>query len=54
MTTYRTMTISGIYGGDIEADTDEQAIAIAQGPGRHDVVLDVTDVHGKPCLVLAE
>jgi hypothetical protein len=40
---FRTMTVNGMYGSDIEADTAEEAIAKAEGPGYLDKVLDVVD-----------
>ena len=51
---YRTMTVSGLYGSNIEADSDEQAVQIAQGPGHYETVLDITEHNGEMVLVVAE
>lgn len=51
---YPTMTVSGIYGSSVEADSVDEAIAIAEGPGWHETVLDVTDHEGETILVVAE
>jgi len=51
---YRTMTVSGMYGSDIEADSDEEAVRIAQGPGHYETVLDITEHNKEMVLVVAE
>jgi len=51
---YRTMTISGMYGSDIEAESDEQAIAIARNPPYCEIVLDITEHNGEIVLVVAD
>jgi hypothetical protein len=52
MYTWGTMTISGIYGSPVVADTLEEAIKKAEAIG--EVVLDATDVNGEHTLIVAE
>jgi hypothetical protein len=51
---FPTMTVGGIYGSTVEAEDIEAAIKIAEGPGWHEKVLDVTEHGGETILVVAD
>jgi hypothetical protein len=40
---YITMTLNGIYGSTIDAQSDEEARTILEGPGHHEEILDIQD-----------
>jgi hypothetical protein len=54
MGTYRTMTVGGIYGSTIEADSWTEAIDKAEAPPISEEVLDCIEHNGENVLVVAD